>query len=79
LKPSTLTRVIVDVPNAPAGIERLSGLADMVKFGMVDITCDGIDSAVVTIIPAKSVSSRQRGNDADLMDNTNIRLAGAFP
>jgi len=79
LKPSTLTRVIVDVPKAPAGIERLSGLADMVKSGAVDMTWDGADTAVVTIIPAKSVSSRQRGNDANLMDNTNTRLADTFP
>ncbi len=74
-----LTRVIVDVPKTPAGTERLSGLADMVKSGAVDMTCDGADTAVVTIIPAKSVRSRQRGNDANLMDNTNTRLADGFP
>jgi len=66
------------VPRAPAGIERLSGLADMVKSGVVDMTCDELDTAVVTIIPAKSVRSRQRGNDANLMDNTNTRLADGF-
>lgn len=73
-----LTRVIVDVPEEPAGIERVSGLADMVKSGVVDMTCDAVDTAVVTMIPAKSVRSRQRGNDASLMDNTNTRLADAF-
>ena len=78
MKPSMLTRVIVDVPEAPAGIERVSGLADMVKSGVVDMTCDAVDTAVVTMIPAKSVRSRQRGNDASLMDNTNTRLADAL-
>ena len=73
-----LTRVIVDVPEEPAGIERVSGLADMVKSGVVDMTCDGADTRVVTVIPAKSVRSRQRGNDASLMDNTNTRLADAL-
>ena len=73
-----LTRVIVDVPEEPAGIERVSGLADMVKSGVVDMTCDAVDTAVVTMIPAKSVRSRQRGNDASLMDNTNTRLADEF-
>src|SRR5216117_3463191 len=73
-----LTRVIVDVPEAPAGIERVSGLADMVKSGVVNVTCDGADTAVVTIVPAKSMRNRQRGNDASLIDNTNTRLADAF-
>src|SRR6266704_5719062 len=50
----------------------------MVKSGVVDMTCDELDTAVVTIIPAKSVRSRQRGNDANLMDNTNTRLADGF-
>ena len=73
-----LTRVIVDVPEEPAGIERVSGLADMVKSGVVNVTCDGADTAVVTIVPAKSMRNRQRGNDASLIDNTNTRLADAF-
>src|SRR5438094_819555 len=54
------------------------GLADIVKSGVVDMTCDAVDTAVVAIIPARSGRSRQRGKDASLMDNTNTRLADAF-
>ncbi len=42
MKPFTLVRVIVEAPEAPAGMVKLSGLADIVKSGesVAIMTCD---------------------------------------